>query len=644
MHHRCVILLFVLCWCQIGAQSIDNRVARSIAAQLKAQPLVQSYSPFAILKSNSTQTTLLPDWYQLKRAATLDFFEIQIPIHDGQIVTAVVESQNIFGSSQIKWQHQRNYRGIIKGDESTLVTLNLSSKSISGIISDRSGNIILQPTGGGDAISVFREASKNHNHNWTCDASQAWLQQDVPTEDHYDYKSGDNDTVSLYLEADYDLFVLNGSSVINTMNYLTGVMSEVAALYANENINIAIADVKIWSTPDPYTLSANDNSETILTRFRSQLNGQYDADLAHLISGSPYKNGGIAYINSLCEKSRAYAYSNVYGQYSDATSYSWDVHVIAHELGHNLGSYHTHDCVWGPNNDQPIDACANNDCGGDIPALGGTIMSYCHQQDVGINFSLGFGPEPGDVIRSRVSECKGSYGWHCATAQELTSSGSYTARGPYMGEGAIADRADNANWYKFSPHADGHISVASCGGGVDTRLFIYEGADCESLTEIATSDDDCQSLGALFYASTLDSIEVLAGATYYIVWDDRWSAKGFDFDFSYSYTEELDQCHNGIQDGDETGVDCGGSSCIPCESCNSSIQPEGLIDDNMTYRSNAAISVSDMVTADGTLMISSAQEVTLSEGFEILPGGRLEVVIESCEEYLDRIDQITTDR
>jgi hypothetical protein len=33
-------------------------------------------------------------------------------------------------------------------------------------------------------------------------------------------------------------------------------------------------------------------------------------------------------------------------------------------------------------------------------------MSYCHL-NAGINFSYGFGPQPGDVIRSKVNSCKG---------------------------------------------------------------------------------------------------------------------------------------------------------------------------------------------------------------------------------------------
>ena len=85
--------------------------------------------------------------------------------------------------------------------------------------------------------------------------------------------------------------------------------------------------------------------------------------------------------------------------------------MVAHEEGHLLGSDHTHDCAWNGNNTK-IDACGDfagytvTGCPQTVPALpagGGTIMSYCHLTTVGINFSLGFGPQPKAVILNNVN-------------------------------------------------------------------------------------------------------------------------------------------------------------------------------------------------------------------------------------------------
>ena len=80
--------------------------------------------------------------------------------------------------------------------------------------------------------------------------------------------------------------------------------------------------------------------------------------------------------------------------------------VVAHELGHLFGSHHTHACRWNGNN-TAIDGCAGfveGNCGNPgNPSGGGTIMSYCHIRNIGINFSRGFGPQPGNVIRNNVA-------------------------------------------------------------------------------------------------------------------------------------------------------------------------------------------------------------------------------------------------
>ncbi|MDP4851578.1 MAG: hypothetical protein NWR22_00230, partial [Saprospiraceae bacterium] len=79
---------------------------------------------------------------------------------------------------------------------------------------------------------------------------------------------------------------------------------------------------------------------------------------------------------------------------------------MAHELGHTLGSSHTHACVWNGNN-TAIDGCYSTEGGCNsfgLPAAGGTIMSYCHLRRVGINFSLGFGVQPGNVIRNTIAQ------------------------------------------------------------------------------------------------------------------------------------------------------------------------------------------------------------------------------------------------
>jgi len=94
--------------------------------------------------------------------------------------------------------------------------------------------------------------------------------------------------------------------------------------------------------------------------------------------------------------------------------------------------------------------------------------------------------------------------------------------------------ASMAEWYAYTPTQNYSVTVTSdlaqniC---KDTNFSVYTGV-CGTLTCL-TSDDDsgiiqCNSGNTNSYLS-IKTFEVSAGTTYYIAWDNRWSAVGFDF-------------------------------------------------------------------------------------------------------------------
>ena len=171
---------------------------------------------------------------------------------------------------------------------------------------------------------------------------------------------------------------------------LTGAISEI---YRDDvNTRLSITYLRTWESDiDPYD---PDSSTDMLDQFREHWSSQMssvDRTLAHIITGRtnlPY--GGVAYLSVLCNSSYGYGVSGyIEGGFpyplQDNANGNWDVVVMAHELGHNHGTLHTHDGFT-----PPIDNCGNGDCAG---ADQGTIMSYCHTCSGGIaNIRLGFHP------------------------------------------------------------------------------------------------------------------------------------------------------------------------------------------------------------------------------------------------------------
>lgn len=185
---------------------------------------------------------------------------------------------------------------------------------------------------------------------------------------------------------------------------------------------LTLKHIVLNTVPDGYDSSPGG----ALDQFTEKLNGNFDGDLAHLVTLKA--NGGVAYLDVLCAGYWRTGYSALMGSYNNVPYYSWTVEVIAHELGHNVASPHTHACSWGPNGNECIDRCGkdagydgcwgNDVCNGPLPDDGGTIMSYCHLLGgVGINFNKGFGQEVTDLMQSRINNasCLSTCGSSCVT-------------------------------------------------------------------------------------------------------------------------------------------------------------------------------------------------------------------------------------
>lgn len=119
----------------------------------------------------------------------------------------------------------------------------------------------------------------------------------------------------------------------------------------------------------------------------------------------------------------------------------------------------------------------------------------------------------------------------CNTALDITA-GVYTIdaiNGSDIPSPVCASGGDNSDfgeWYRYTASEDYSLTVTTDladNTGIDTRVHIYSGA-CGVLVCEGGDDDS----GTGWYLSIL-TIQVEEGETYYIAFDDNWTAAGFDF-------------------------------------------------------------------------------------------------------------------
>lgn len=195
--------------------------------------------------------------------------------------------------------------------------------------------------------------------------------------------------VEVGIEIDNYTYESLGGTDLAAVNWALALLASVDLIYRTELSDLVSLEARfihIWATPDPY-VSVVDDGGGLLGAFTSEWNSNPDLnsislDLRHYMTmRSNIGTGGIAYLSGICSGFN----TGISGHLSSTTSYnistySWNLDVVSHEMGHNCGSSHTHWCGW-PGG--PIDNCGNleGDCSGytDTPAGQlGTIMSYCH--------------------------------------------------------------------------------------------------------------------------------------------------------------------------------------------------------------------------------------------------------------------------
>lgn len=607
---RFTVLLFSLCF--FGAAQGQNAVfqeinkARSSGQSFQETPLLKFKSNDVLdrslnLEGLSRGTILSIDEETIESLINnrTDFVKLPLPTSDRASVNLTLVRHEILAEDFALFTSDLPgipadyipgvfYKGIVEGDPTSLVAISVFNDEIMGMISTSKGNLVLGKIQN-DRESrhvLYNDADLERRSDFECGTADDGLPY---TEDDLKPSAAGRDVgdcVRVYIEIDDDIVTQKGGATPAT-NYITGLFNQSFVLYTNETVNLTISEILAWTTNSPYT---GTTSSQMLTSFQNN-SGEFNGNIGHLVSYQA--SGGIAVLDGLCQSNPDWrkCFSSIDATYQNVPTYSWSVMVVTHEMGHVIGSKHTHACVWNGNN-TAIDGCAGSVEGScplpGIPAGGGTIMSYCHIQNVGINFNLGFGPQPGNVIRNKVNatnNCLTPCGAPPPPPPPAYCASNGTTPNEYINKvvlGSINHTSGNNNGYANYTNLTTNLTKGStytinltpgfpAGSHLETwKVWIDYNGDLDWA-------DAGEQVGQGSGSSIVNISFTVPAGNATVTTRMRVSMKYNTYPANcgaYSYGEVEDYtvsivassggtCNDGIQNQGETGIDCGGP-CAPC--------------------------------------------------------------------------------
>lgn len=215
--------------------------------------------------------------------------------------------------------------------------------------------------------------------------------------------------VAIDTDNEYMAYWLNNTT--NVTNYIAQLLASINVMYERD-LNLRLLQgttfLRVSTTPDPWVQNPGSNATSAeLNEFRNYWNtnyptASYPRSVATLLSGKQPGNNfasGIASLaGSVCGNAVDYSFCQLFKM----TYLAGDTLVVGHEIGHNLGSPHTH-CYANPKPDicYALEVGTNcfsgtSSCPAPLMINGynakGTIMSYCQLSPCNSLATLAFHP------------------------------------------------------------------------------------------------------------------------------------------------------------------------------------------------------------------------------------------------------------
>lgn len=361
------------------------------------------------------------------KSEVLDLTAFEVFTADARVVLVTAD-----GEQALPLPEARYFRGRIVGDDASQIVLIVQADGrIDGALSDTGGRwlvardghaLTLSPAASESSAQSPFQCALHDDQRMTAPAINGVPELVSPIVQ----PEGTLYSARLAVETDTEFLARFAGNTTNATNYVGALVAYLSSIYVNQlDTQIQVSFLRLWSVPDPFVETDTGCALLEVGKYWNDNMGAQARTTMHFFSG---KSGlsGIAWIGVLCggafntspanigsacpnlpnNQNYGGAYGITKGMSGSFNSGNpvivWDSYAVAHEVGHNFNSPHTHCYGNVGGNANPVDQCyageaGNAGCFGGAQVLpggagSGTIMSYCHLLGGGFgNLSFTFG-------------------------------------------------------------------------------------------------------------------------------------------------------------------------------------------------------------------------------------------------------------
>ncbi len=270
---------------------------------------------------------------------------------------AQITMQGANGETRMPLPDVSHFSGIVEGEPDSSVYLGVTKDSVVAWVHSSAGHSYVGPDESGRSF-VVREADSPLNAAaaeapWKCDAETLPAALTAAASPAFPAPRLPDVTLkqaAVRVETDHQLYAHFGSDANALATYVMTLFGAINVIYVRDlSLYLVVAEIHVWTVADPYN-----GGDTITQLY--QLGDWWHANrpmatnprtYVHYLSGHPV-SGGVAWIGVLChgdfqatatDWGGGYGLTQVFGTYPLQL---WDQDASAHEMGHNVGSVHTH--------------------------------------------------------------------------------------------------------------------------------------------------------------------------------------------------------------------------------------------------------------------------------------------------------------